>query len=413
MSEAVRTAEVRARLARIDLSGVVARYSDLIAAALLIWGLLFYLNNIDGWLINDDEGSYLYAAWRISQGELPYRDFLTPQLPVFLYSGALLIKLLGPSVLALRTVSAWLSVLSAGLLYLTARRLFRRELCLIAALAFLMHPDLYLEGRVYRPEPYMLFFGAAGLYAFVEAVFGGRRWLLVVAGLVFGLATLTKLFGFLPLAACVAFLGYQALRGERDWPGVVGDIAVLVVPYGLVVGSVFAGFYLATPVVSQAVFGHQLMQGRGLSRWAVFVKGLKFYVRYVQKYGLLVAFALPAAAHALVRRDQRRWLFAWQVPTALVFLLLSRELWPRHLLYLVPGLSVLFALALEPMLTWSRRSYLLLALVAGLTIPWFLDNRDIAWRSETGTWRLADYIAAHTAPDDYVLADYSGLNFYA
>ncbi len=414
MSEATWTAEVRTRLARLNPGEIVARYGDLIAVALLIWGLFFYLNNIDGWLINDDEGSYLYAAWRISQGELPYRDFLTPQLPVFLYSGALLIKLFGPSVLALRTVSAWLSLLSVALLYLTARRLFRREVALIAALAFLMHPDLYLEGRVYRPEPYMLFFAAAGLYAFVEATFGHRRWLLVVAGLLFGVGTLAKLFVFLPLVACVAFLGYQALRGETTWPDAAKDIAALVVPYGLVVVGVLVGFYLlVTPAVAMAVFGHHLMQGRGLSRWAIFVKGLVFYVRYVQEYGLLVAFAVPAAIHALVGQDRRRWLFAWQVPTALAFLLLSRELWARHLLYLVPGLSMLFALALEPMLTWPRRSYLLLALVVGLTIPWYLDNRDIAWRSETGTWRLADFIAAHTAPNHHVLADYSGLNFYA
>ena len=32
-------------------------------------------------LLSDDEGSYFYAIWRISLGERPYCDFLTPQLP--------------------------------------------------------------------------------------------------------------------------------------------------------------------------------------------------------------------------------------------------------------------------------------------------------------------------------------------
>ena len=409
--------DLRSRLAAVDLGRVLARHSHWVAVAILILGLLFYLRNLDAWLMDDDEESYLYAAWRISEGEMPYRDFLTPQLPVFLYSGATLMKLFGPSVAAARAFSVGLIILSAGCLYLATRRFFRPEVGLLAMTAFLLHKDVYQEGRLYRPEPYMLFLILAGLCLFVWADGWSRRrrWGLAGAGFLFGLGMLTKLFSLMALGGCVAFLGYRALRGDHQasWREALLDALALLIPFGLVVGLVIGGFYWATPQVYIAVLGHQLMQGRGLSRWAIFEKGLQFYWAYFTRYAPLLVFALPAAAQSLWRERGRRGIFAWYLPTALIFLFLSRELWPRHLLYLVPSLCVLFAHALEPMLAWRGRGFLLIAVVGAVLIPWGLQDDWLARQWENGTWRLADYIAGHTAPDDYVLADYSGLNFYA
>ncbi|HQZ72005.1 MAG TPA: hypothetical protein PK826_11855, partial [Anaerolineae bacterium] len=73
----------RLRTAFLADGRVTTRIALLAFAALA----LFYAWRLTGFLVNDDEGSYLYAAWRISRGELPYRDFLTPQLPGFLLPG--------------------------------------------------------------------------------------------------------------------------------------------------------------------------------------------------------------------------------------------------------------------------------------------------------------------------------------
>ena len=74
----------------------------------------FYRRNLVGWLISDDEGSYLYAAWRMSLGERPYRDFLTPQLPVFLLPGGWLMGITGASVHAARLLAVGLTM-TAGI----------------------------------------------------------------------------------------------------------------------------------------------------------------------------------------------------------------------------------------------------------------------------------------------------------
>ena len=64
------------------------RSVDGLALALALLLLMGYLFNLTGWRIHDDEGEYLYQLWRMTLGESPYRDFLTPQLPVFLYAGS-------------------------------------------------------------------------------------------------------------------------------------------------------------------------------------------------------------------------------------------------------------------------------------------------------------------------------------
>src|SRR5512136_2822752 len=86
------------------------RLPDLVWVAAFAGLAALYFWRLDAWLINDDEGSYLYAAWRISLGQLPYRDFLTPQLPAFLLPGGLLMHFLGPSAWGARGLAVALTL---------------------------------------------------------------------------------------------------------------------------------------------------------------------------------------------------------------------------------------------------------------------------------------------------------------
>jgi hypothetical protein len=140
-----------AALGRIGLD----RYHVLAALGLLAVFLL-YRFHIGAYLINDDEEGYLYAAWRISAGQVPYRDFITPQLPVFLYPGALLIALFGRSTELLRTESAALAVLAGGFTYLAGRRLFGPLAGLTAIALLLLQSDIFRVARAFRPEASML-----------------------------------------------------------------------------------------------------------------------------------------------------------------------------------------------------------------------------------------------------------------
>jgi hypothetical protein len=369
-------------------------------AIILVLGLFFYLHNLDGWRINDDEGSYLYQAWRISEGEVPYRDFFTPQWPLFLYAGAGVMRIFGPSVFAVRALSACLTLAASILLFATAKRAFNSRVGLLAMLAFLLHPQVYRGGRVFRSTAYMLFFEAMGLYLFTLACLKGERRDMAICGAAFALATLSKPLSALPLGGCLLFLGWRLIKGH----GNLGDVAALLLPYSAILGTAFGFFQLLIPDFYQAVVGHHLMQGRELGWPQILGKGFDLYKGYFLDYAPFLVLTLPA-----ILKGGHGAIFAWQIPTALAFLPLSRGLAQRYLAYLTPSLSILFARSLTRLpgriLAWS------LAIV--VLVPWL--HKDLLWadRSERVTSQVVECIQAATDEDDFIISDYQGLNFYA
>ncbi len=420
---------------------------------------LLYFWRLDGNLINDDEGSYLYAAWRISLGELPYRDFLTPQLPAFLMPGGWLMRALGPEVWPLRAASALFSLGAALLTYFTARRLFGAGVALIAGVGFALHPLTFYYGRFFRAEAPMLFFAALGTYGFVRAVFPDskaameparsslpglrdepepeptdRRWLLA-AGVAFGLAILSKLFGFLPMAGCGLWLVVDGLRRRRFVPMLV-DGALLSVAAAVTAGLPLLWFRSISSRLEEAVLGHHLMQGADKTIWQDIGNTLELYFQFVDdaQGGILLFLGIGAAAAAWRRADRRVLLYGCQLVSLLGFFLLTRDLFLRHLMYLLPSLSTLLGVALVPLIAAASPSErharegasaagrhellrmgraLALALLVGLPLPWLYSNVLASLETESATRRLADLISLVTEPDDLVFGDYSELNFYA
>jgi hypothetical protein len=76
------------------------------------------------WLgvVNGDEGWYALSARLVSEGRLPYRDFVFPQGPAYVYLLAPFVRL-APSVYSARALSVICTAASVGLLIATARRI--------------------------------------------------------------------------------------------------------------------------------------------------------------------------------------------------------------------------------------------------------------------------------------------------
>ncbi|MCR4406247.1 MAG: glycosyltransferase family 39 protein [Anaerolineae bacterium] len=378
---------------------------------IIVLGSLYFYNP-DGWLIDDDEGSFLYQAWRISEGERPYADFFSSRDPLFLYSTGMLVKLMGRSILAIRAVPVLLSLVSSVIVYLLARRFLSAEGAWLAILAFLLHPQVFFYGRRLYPEPFMLLFIVLGLYLFQRGWDERRYWLLAGAGLSFGIATIYKLLGGLSLGGCLLWTIIEARQQRTGWRSWIVRTAAVLVPFGLLVGSSFLGFMYWEPAFYPSVIGVNLAQGRGLSGGHVLVKGMAFLLGYVLLYLPLMVFALPAA-WASRRGSERISLIAWQLPTTLAFFLLHRDLFLRHLLYLAPSLAILFALALEPLRRWSGRSFLLVAVIGAVLLPWTLENTMQAMRTENDTAHIVELIRNQTDAEARIISDYQELNFHA
>ena len=399
---------------RLSPALLLKRHAHWVALGLCLLALIGYLYRLDAWRMNDDDGAHLYQAWRMSEGEMPYRDFLSSQMPVFLYAGAALAYAFGPSAFAVRAGSACLMVTAGWLVFLLARRVAGNLTGLLAMIVFLLHPDVYEQGRFFLSEAYMLFFAVLGLYAFtVAGERGTGRWY-ALSGVAFALSTLSKLFGVLPLGGCLLFLGWELLTDTGHRRQSMNSGVILLGTWLGVMVLVWGGLSLAVPDLFDALVGHHLRQGGQLTWLQVVDKGLALFADYLRHYPLFLLPALLAAVREVIRRG-RGAVLAWQVPTALAFLLLSRELGHRHLMILLPSLAVLLALTLQPWLSWRRKPLLAVALVwIGLMLgPWATADVEQVQQVDAWTGPIVDYIQSHTAEDDLLISDYPGLNFFA
>jgi 4-amino-4-deoxy-L-arabinose transferase-like glycosyltransferase len=392
----------------------MSKQNQEILLILLTIGILggLYFHNIGGWLINDDEGTFLYQAWRVSEGDRPYVDFFTSHNPLFLYTAGTLMGLSGRSISAIRAVSVLLTMTSAFIVFLLARRFLSVEGAWLAMLTFLLHPEVFFCGRFLYAEPFMLFFDMLGLYLFDRGWNERRSKLLAVAGLSFGIATFYKPMGLLPLVGCGLWAIIDIWRQRTNWRSLIAQGMAFLLPFVLLVGLLFLSFMHRESAFYTSAVGVHLIQGQELGRMQVVGKGVVFLLRYFVYYVSLIVFALPAAWTS--RRDNRRGiLIAWQLPTALIFLFLSLDLYSRHLFYLIPSLAILFALALDPLRRWAGRSFLFVAVIGAVLLPWTMEDTMLTMRTEQDTASIAELIRSRIDEAAYLLSDYQELNFHA
>jgi len=392
-------------------------------ALVLLLGAALFLQHAFQYFLYDDEGSYAYASWRISLGALPYRDFVTPQMPAFLYWGALLVHAFGRSYVALRLATMLVTLLAGLFLYATNRELFGRQVALLALGLFLIEANVFQNARFFRPEALMLLFDLAGLYFLVIGERRGRLGYLALSGACFGAAILSKLFGFLPLAGSFLYLLYAWWRERRPWRRVWNQALALGLPALILAGGVALVFQILSPYFLTAVLEHHLMQGEQLSMLQRFTKAMSFYWQYIESEPLAIVLAAVGAGWLLgpgQRTAGRRMsaletLLIWQLPTALSFVVLSRQLMPRHLTYLAPALTTLAAVALSRLLQRRQAAVTLLtlALALGMAYPWMLADASTASWEEHDSGKLASLVQQLSAPNELVMADYPGINFAA
>lgn len=155
-------------------------------------------------VVDGDEGFYTYASALVLRGELLYRDFFYPQMPVLPYVYGLWMEGFGESWYAARTLSALLAVAGGVLLY------------------------RYLDARVARATAVL----GVGFYAASIFVF---EWFTVVKS--YALATVL-------VFAAVSLIDRSSLAGAWSWV-IAGVLVALAVGSRLYFIAVVAAFGIA------------------------------------------------------------------------------------------------------------------------------------------------------------------------
>ena len=371
-----------------------------------------YVVNLNGWLTEDDEGAYVYTAWRMAEGEPLYSGVSSTKPPVSLLAAAALFRAVGPDLAAARALGVAMVALAGLGLYFAGRRLGGPACGFLAAGMLFFHPDVIRAGRFFRPDSFLLAASAATYVALLAAI--GRRStvLFAVAGVLGSIALLSKFSGGLVLiAVAIAVWSVRSCgigpRAHRAF--LVGALGTL--------GIAAAALWIAAPDFLVQTAGHQLRQTGDQAFLGRAVNGFRFLLtRLLQNYPVTVpAIALTVFAY----RRRPAWFperaLAAIFPTMLLLLLIGRQLFARHYFVYLPALSLLAARALTlpgaPML--RRAQAVGLVVLAG----WFgFMNIDVLGRiraSESETLVLAERIRDLTAPGDVVFGDYAEINFHA
>ncbi len=144
-----------------------------------------------------DEGEYAYAAWQILEGKLPYSDFYNMKFPGVYYMYALVFRVAGLSMVAIRVWVLIMNLLSAFFIYKIAetRLIYKHPMpnddtkWIAAGLFLLLCISFGAQGCISNCEHFVVFFGMMGLWLLTERQF-------FLSGLAIGLSVMMKQQGF-------------------------------------------------------------------------------------------------------------------------------------------------------------------------------------------------------------------------
>ncbi len=392
----------------------------LIPAVLIALVLFMGLYNLDGDRMNDDEGAYLYASWRVSLGEVPYRDFFVVQMPLSFYVTAGLFKLFGPEVWWARAAS-FLLILGTGFLICAASIKFfgfSRNLSLAMAGLFLLTKHIYFLGRIFMPDSYMIFFCAVALYFAIEAEtkisVKKARLELFLFGFFSGLAVLAKFNGILLIAGYLLYLIYLFAR-KMDRPrAVVGKAFIVSAGFLLSFGLIYGLLLIFVPGTYQATFGYHLVKEKAAAALAAlpFLRLGQFIGSH--NYGLIPV-ALIGIIFGAALKEKKRSLLVFVTLAFLFLAFVPGKFFPRYIVFALVPLTFFFGDGIRLIGSQKRLRFFVFPAVIALVLlslgPTFNLKKLSAY--DKGTRALASLVRDETMPSDFVFGDDPGINFYA
>ena len=195
------------------------------------------------------DGNYLYTSARMADGLRIYRDFLSPQPPLHLVTGSLLIRLgrlWQNPLMTVRVFSKMLHALTMGWIYLLGRRLTQTPYGgTAAALIYTIIPVGFWWTLEYQSEPLEVFWLLGSLWFFLPL----RPRGMLAAGALMSLAALTNMTAAPYALGCLVYL---AVRHPRRL------FLRFAVPFAAVLACVIAYYQIRTGAYFENVIFNQV-----------------------------------------------------------------------------------------------------------------------------------------------------------
>jgi hypothetical protein len=396
-----------------------------------------------------DEGTVLYDSFRITCGEVIYRDFFQFQGPVFYHIYAGLFAVTGPSIAASRALNLLITALTATFIAM----LVARSLGPVTAAGTAVVHACLLIPIFPQTYPHWLAeaFAFAGIYLLATSSKRPSREL--AGGVCLGLCAATiQSLGLPILVACMVTLALPGIA-KRSWKEtcvrplrVFGGALLGIFPFITYLGAVGALDPMWYAMVDW-VFNHYpegqkdaVMQGYGayLDTYLLLHRSVgqpwgglaMIALRFVK---LLPVFAICGAIVATVQVISR-----WRRSVDHVYLLIGTAAVAATAPLLlgitrIDMVHVAFvgsfglcgaAIALQPLVTWKPRFRLPVAIVwvfvgilvianfSAKTLMTYRPSREMkGWRGEILKRGLASWIDANLGPNERIVTAFGGLQY--
>lgn len=385
------------------------RYRELVTLVLAFALLsVLYFVNLDGWLIEDDEGTFLYQTWRISLGEVPYRDFMSSHWPLFLYTGGGWMRLFGAEVLSMRLLSA-ITMLACGILvYCLANEYTSGYAALMSMTIYLLHPEILRYGRIFQTESFYLFFGILGVWFFTRGLKKSNSYLIILSGISFAIATLYKQLAVYFMAGCFLWIIKNWYENGKDYKRTIILGIRLFVPYSVVLGSSLLIAYLMIPESWYCLFGLQFTQGIELKWFQILIQNSSILIGYFLGYSVFILIAFSR----YVNKNEHSVGLMWQLIPIISLLFIRRDIFTRNFIYVVPSLAILCGISLHRFRQSPYPRYLYVLFLAMLLLPWTASLNTTIALKETDTQEIVNFVEQYLSESQLLVSDYQEINFY-
>ena len=169
--------------------------------------------------INHDEGNYLYCSWRVSEGEVPYKDFFDHHISgsFFLIGG--FFNIFGASLFVARALMVMVSVITAIFVYLIAKKIINKYIA-FSVIILLIFLQPVFKSPLFFLDSFVALFASASAFFLIIGINRQRvsNSLIFFVGFFASLAVIFKQnAGFFWIALLIFVIYYMKKEYKKNF----------------------------------------------------------------------------------------------------------------------------------------------------------------------------------------------------
>ena len=386
-------------------------------------GILAMLSRVPffGVAMHVDEGGYAYTAYWWAHGQRLYDQlwFDRPQGIFVVYR--LIFALIGYGTIHIRIGAALAGVFAAWFVYLIARRLFDRQIAILAGLIFaVVSACPQVEGFTGNAETFMIVPAIIALYLFIRGKESGNWFWFVLAGFAVSVAVLIKP-SELSTLLLLAVLTYTWMQRKR-----LQTLVFISIGFAAgIIPSIIHGYFSGGSNYFFCVVGYRLMKD------SLATRGVSFHAEHLYRglqdivpgIGLVAAIAAwVIVQHYRSKETRTIWVPMLWIASSIAGIAMGGNWYRHYFLQIVGPLAVVAAFGIITAfrkLPTEKRSRYVFGCAVTFAVALFISFNVLLIRNQ-GALSLAlfrfdqyqydtqivDYLKQHSNPEDKLFVMY-------